>query len=130
MLSVKPNKEIFKIKNTMFQGFTGGQFFAGIIALVVGVIVFNILPFPIFIKPFFMLAAMGVILIPAFFKYDGMNFFQFIWAIIRTGTSKPLLMENDKWEVELSGTGHRKKRFGKGKKIESMSGYYSGGEDI
>lgn len=118
MLEVTPNKEILKIKNTMFWGFSGKQFTAFLLGMVVGTVLFLFAPVPLFLKPTVLLIAMGTVMLPILFERDGMNLFQFIRAINETMFGKPLVCENnlDK-EVGIDARNrNRQKRHGKGKK--------------
>ncbi len=117
MLEVTPNKQILKIKNTMFWGFSGKQFGAFLLGMVVGTVMFVFLPVPMFLKPLILLVSMGIVMLPLLFKYDGMNLIQFIGAIMET-LGKPLVCENniDK-EVGINARNrNRQKGYGKGKK--------------
>lgn len=125
MLEVTPNKELLKIKNTMFLGFTGRQVIAFFLGMVVGTILFLVVPIPLFLKPALLLIAIGVVMLPLLFSWDGMNLLQFIGAIIDSFWGKPLVCENniDK-EVRINGRNrNREKRYGKNKKTKNMSGY-------
>lgn len=118
MLEVTPNKELLKIKNTMFLGFTGRQIIAFFLGMVVGTILFVITPIPLFLKPALLLVSMGVVMLPLLFSWDGMNLFQFILAVIDSFCGKPLVCENtiDK-EVKIDARNrNRKKRSCKNKK--------------
>lgn len=125
MLDVTPNKEILKIKNTMFWGFSGKQFTAFFLGMIVGTVVFIFAPVPLFLKPSLLLVSMGIVMLPMLFQLDGMNFFQFIGALIETLLVKPLVCENniDK-EVGIDARNrNRQKGHGKGRKAKDVSGY-------
>ncbi len=118
MLEVTPNKEILKIKNTMFWGFSGKQFTAFVLGMIVGTVLFVFAPVPLFLKPAVLLISMGIVMLPMLFHLDGMNFFQFVGALFETLLDKPLVCENniDK-EVGVDARNrNRQKRHGKGKK--------------
>ncbi|MBQ8318899.1 MAG: PrgI family protein [Lachnospiraceae bacterium] len=118
MLEVTPNKEILKIKNTMFFGFSGKQFMAFCIGMVVGTVLFIFAPVPLFLKPTVLLISMGLIMLPMLFELDGMNLFQFIKSVNETLFGKPLVCENniDK-EVGIDARNrNRQKRSNKGRK--------------
>lgn len=118
MLEVTPNKEILKIRNTMFLGFTGKQVAAFFLGMIVGTLLFIFSPAPLFLKPLLLLVAIGTVMLPMLFNVDGMNFFQFIGALIESGLGKPLVCENniDK-EVGIDARNrNRQKGYGKGRK--------------
>ena len=93
--------------------------------MIVGTVLFVFAPVPLFLKPTVLLITMGAIMLPILFKVDGMNFFQFIGALIETLLDKPLVCENniDK-EVGIDARNrNRQKGHGKGRKAKDVSGY-------
>lgn len=118
MLEVTPNKEILKIRNTMFWGFSGKQFTAFVLGMIVGTVLFIFAPVPLFLKPTVLLISMGIVMLPMLFELNGMNLFQFMSAVNETMFGKPLVCENsiDK-EVGINARNrNRQKRYGKGRK--------------
>ena len=95
LLEVTPNKEILKIKNTMFLGFTGRQMLAFGLGMAVGTILFVVTPIPLFLKPALLLVTIGVVMLPLLFSWDGMNLLEFARAVFDSLWGKPLVCENN-----------------------------------
>ena len=98
MLEVKPNKEILKIKNTMFFGFTGFQALMISAGLIAGTLLFILLPFHPMINTFVLSIVVVVCVSLGIVEINNMSLFKFVLVLAKNRKicKKPWLFENDK----------------------------------
>jgi len=98
MLETKPNKEILKIKNKMFFGFTAYQFFMLLLGLITGAVLFVVLPFHDMIKAVILAVVVSLFTAAAMVQFNNMNLFQLIAAIIQSKklSRKPFTVETER----------------------------------
>ncbi|MBP3621502.1 MAG: PrgI family protein [Lachnospiraceae bacterium] len=83
MLEVKPNKEILKIKNTMFLGFTGFQALMIGAGLITGTLLFLLLPFHPLINTFILVVVVVVFVTIGMIEINNMSLLKFIFVFIK-----------------------------------------------
>lgn len=83
MLEVKPNKEILKIKSSIYLGFTLYQIICFALGIVAGGAIFVLLPVFDMLKVFLMVFVVGIFSFAGFYEYNHMNIFQLLIAFGR-----------------------------------------------
>ncbi len=103
MLETKPNKEILKIKNKMFFGFTAYQFFMLLLGLIIGTVLFVILPFHDMIKAVILAVIVSLFTSAAMVQFNNMNLFQLVATVIesRRLSKKPFTVETERRKERL-----------------------------
>lgn len=103
MLEKKPNKEILKIKNKMFFGFTAYQFFMLLLGLITGSVLFVVLPFHDMIKAIILAVVVSLFTAAAVVQVNNMNLFQLVATIIenRRLSRKPFTVERERGKERL-----------------------------
>lgn len=103
MLEIKPNKEILKIKNKMFFGFTAYQFFMLLLGLITGTALFIVLPFHEMVKAVILAVVVSLFTAAAMVRYNNMNLIQLIAAVIesRMLSKKPFTVETERRREEI-----------------------------
>lgn len=96
MIEVKTNKEIMKIKNTMFYGFSGKQFFLLICGFICGVLIFLLLPFHIIIRLLFMNVTVAAFVFSGIYSINNLSPGKLLAEMINTMKmrTEPLIMDD------------------------------------
>lgn len=107
MLEIKPNKEILKIKNKMFFGFTAYQFFMLLLGLITGAVLFVVLPFHDMIKAVILAVVVSLFTAAALVRVNNMNLFQLIAAVMESKrlSRKPFTVETERRKEMLRNGG-------------------------
>lgn len=103
MLEVKKNKELLKIQNTMYLGFTAWQFLWMLFGIILGSILFYILPFHEMVKATLLVVVIFFFGSVGFLKPFGLNMFKFIGCLIESHrlNRHPLVPGNGKEELNV-----------------------------
>lgn len=96
MVNVEPNKELLKVKNTMYFGFTAWELSMLVSGLVSGITLFLIMPFIYPLKVMVLTIVLGVFTAAGFIQINNMNLFRFAGKIIQfKRMNRPLVMKQD-----------------------------------
>lgn len=96
MISVEPNKEILKVKNTMYFGFEARQLACMAAGCIIGILLFIALPWMYPFKCMLLVVVVAVFMAVGFFEINNMSLFKCAGKIIfSAGMAKPLVMRQN-----------------------------------
>lgn len=101
MLEIKTNKEILKIKNRIYLGFTAYQFGMLIGGLVTGTAVFLILPVHMLIRVMIMVVIIAFFVAAGMININNMSLFKFMYVFLKNAriSNRWMNYENERREI-------------------------------
>ena len=96
MITVEPNKEILKVKNTMYYGFEAKQLASMVLGVVCGIVFFIVLPWIYPLKCMLLVLCTSILMAFGFIEINNMSLVKFILKIISASRMmQPLVIKQD-----------------------------------
>lgn len=96
MITVEPNKEILKVKNTMYYGFEAKQLASMVLGVVCGIVFFIVLPWIYPLKCMLLVLCTAILMAFGFIEINNMSLIKFILKIISASRMmQPLVIRQD-----------------------------------
>ena len=96
MITVEPNKEILKVKNTMYYGFEAKQLASMVLGVVCGIVFFIVLPWIYPLKCMLLVLCTSILMAFGFIEINNMSLIKFILKIISASRMmQPLVIKQD-----------------------------------
>ena len=96
MITFEPNKEILKVKNTMYYGFEAKQLASMVLGVVCGIFFFIVLPWIYPLKCMLLVLCTSILMAFGFIEVNNMSLIKFILKIISASRMmQPLVIKQD-----------------------------------
>lgn len=94
MITVEPNKEILKVKNTMYYGFEAKQLAGMVTGCIAGILIFILIPWIYPVKCMLVVIIMILCMSAGFGEINNQSLFKFIGKILHyMSIKKPLVVK-------------------------------------
>lgn len=96
MITVEPNKEILKVKNTMYYGFEAKQLAAMALGVVCGIVFFIFIPWIYPLKCLLLVFVTAIIMSFGFIEINNKSLFKFFIKVVSaSGMTGPLVVRQN-----------------------------------